>query len=90
MTVDQLPAWFLQNWPEVFAKWYRRLGDLDLCADEVALSFVLQHQWVDKVVVGVDHIHHLRRLLEIEKNRYDRELIGFAIDDPMLINPRIG
>lgn len=82
-----LPNWFSNNWSALFDQWFNFQSRVGAEADEVALGFVLQQPWIDKVIVGVDTASQLVRLVEIENNIKQNYRPKFYSRDPLLIYP---
>lgn len=82
-----LPNYFLSNWPDLFDKWFDFQLKIGADADEIALGFVLQQPWIDKVIVGVDNASQLARLVEIENSDKQDNHPRFYSRDPLLIYP---
>lgn len=87
MERSSLPNYFIKHWPALFDAWYKFLNDNSADALEVALKFVLDQDWIDKIVVGVDSLSQLKALLEIEKSSVSLNCPILRCDDPNLINP---
>ena len=87
MQRSTLNTYFSSNWPDLFNAWYKFLNDHNAGALDVALNFALKQDWIDKVVVGVDSVSHLRLLVEIEKSPISLDLPEISCDDPKLITP---
>ena len=60
---------------------------LGLDSDEIALAFALERPWIDKVVVGVDSVEHLKRLSQIENQMNQIHDPGLESNDLELIDP---
>ena len=84
---QKLHTYFRGNWPNLFNDWYKFLRDNNVDALAVALKFALKQDWIDKVVVGVDSVSHLRSLVDIEKSSISLDYPKIKCDDPNLINP---
>ena len=87
MSRSSLPHYFTKYWGALFNSWYKFLNDNQVEAIEVALNFVLQQNWIDKIVVGVDSVSHLQTLLEIEEFSEPIDVPTLGCNDPNLINP---
>ena len=87
MQKTKLATYFTDRWPNLFQLWHEFLSDQETDASNAALSFVLRQSWIDKVVVGVDSVAHLKALLEIEKSPSIFDYPEFACADENLINP---
>jgi len=83
----ELPAYFSKNWVALFQDWFDYQRNLDVNADEIALDYVLQQPWIDKIVVGVDSVQQLERLLHIETSMRFESLPYFDVDDIDLLDP---
>ena len=84
---QKLHNYFFGNWPNLFNDWYEFLRCNNVDALAVALKFALKQDWIDKVVVGVDSVSHLRSLVDIEKSTISLDYPKIECDDPNLINP---
>ena len=82
-----LPKYFNDNWPDLFHSWYSFLSNNNADALVVALKFVLNQDWIDKIVVGVDNVSQLKALLEIEKSSVTLDFPLLGCDDPNVIDP---
>ena len=53
---------------------------------EGCINFVLRNKYIDKVLIGVDHVDQLKQILEVKKNK---KIIfpQFVIKNQELINP---
>ena len=87
MRRENLPSYFVNQWPNHFDIWYKFLNDYKVDALNLALKFVLDQNWIDKVVVGVDSAAQLKSLVEIEKSIVSFDFPKLGCDDPNLINP---
>lgn len=87
MEQPNLHTYFNNNWPDLFSDWYKFLNENNLDALNVSLGFVLQQNWIDKVVVGVDNSLQLKALLKIEKSSLSSDFPKIECNDPNLINP---
>ena len=84
---SNLPDYFIKYWPAHFDTWYKFLNESRADALDVALKFALNQDWIDKIVVGVDSVAHLKALVEIEKSPFSLDFPSLECDDPNLINP---
>ena len=87
LTRNELPVWFMQNWPKLFNRWFAFQEQAELTSDALALGFVLKQCWADKIITGVDNARQLKRLLEIEKMERYNFIDGFSVNDENLLNP---
>jgi aryl-alcohol dehydrogenase-like predicted oxidoreductase len=87
MQRSSLPEYFMKYWPAHFEAWYKFLNDNKADALEVALKFALKQDWIDKIVVGVDNVSHLKELIKIEKSSEQIDFPLLACDDANLIDP---
>lgn len=62
MQADQRPEKFAR-WQPVWAEWTRWLGGAALTPLQACLGYVMGIQEVDKIVVGVDSVGHLKEIL---------------------------
>ena len=87
MQRSSLPDYFMKNWSAHFDAWYKFLNHNRAEALEVALKFAFHQDWIDKIVVGVDSVAHLKVLVEIEKSKESLDFPVLGCDDPKLIDP---
>ena len=66
---------------------YKFLNDSKADALDLSLKFVLNQEWIDKIVVGVDGASQLKKLLEIEKSPVSPDFPLLGCDDQNLIDP---
>lgn len=64
MSADQRPEKFVR-WNSVWSEWSRWLGKTGLTSLQACLGYVLGVEEVDKVVVGVDSVKHLKEILAV-------------------------
>lgn len=62
MQTDQRPEKFAR-WRSVWTEWTRWLGEAGLTPLQACLGYVLGVEEVDKIVVGVDSVGHLKEIL---------------------------
>ena len=87
MQRSSLHEYFTKYWPAHFDAWYKFLNYNRSDPLEVALKFALQQNWIDKVVVGVDSVSHLKALVKIENSLEQVDFPLLGSNDPNLINP---
>ena len=87
MRQQDLHGFFQTKWPNLFDAWYQFQKKLGLDSDEIALAFALERPWIDKVVVGVDSVEHLKRLSQIENQMNQIHDPGLESNDLELIDP---
>ena len=79
------PAYF-DEWKSLWDEWHKWLDDVDQTPLQACLNFSLALPQIDRVVVGVDSVRHLREVLE----SFDEQIRApgdFASEDVDLINP---
>ena len=84
---DTRPAKF-QKWAQVWSKWHNWLKAQNISAIQAALDFVLSQKEIDKVVIGVDSLQHLKEILQVANHskNVDFNNVTFT-NDELLINP---
>ncbi len=76
------------GWSELWSKWFTWLGDTQISPVFACLNFVLNFSEIDKVIIGVDHSHHLADTLNaLTHNSEISEFPLIANNDINLINP---
>ena len=75
------------SWNPLWEQWEGWLKLNRLSALEACMAFVLGHQEVDRIVVGVDSDAHLSEILLAIKNTGQIDLPDFSSDDERLVNP---
>ncbi|MBT4524913.1 MAG: aldo/keto reductase [Deltaproteobacteria bacterium] len=87
MDKDSRPTKF-QKWENLWSKWYTWLKSQDISAVQAALNFVLSHQEINRVVIGVDNVLHLKEILRMACDS-DTSIIPDSIfsNDELLLNP---
>jgi aryl-alcohol dehydrogenase-like predicted oxidoreductase len=80
------PAFF-QRWQPLWREWHRWLAEQALTPLQACLGFVLAQPEVDRVVLGIDSIEHLRGILAIAGAPAAAPPITLASQDPDLVNP---
>jgi aryl-alcohol dehydrogenase-like predicted oxidoreductase len=75
------------RWNELWRSWESWLRQTGQSPQAAALGFALAEPGIDKVVVGVDNVDHLRQLLEAARALPIQPPAELASNDPQLINP---
>jgi aryl-alcohol dehydrogenase-like predicted oxidoreductase len=86
MPADQRPEKF-SRWNSVWSEWSRWLGTTGLTSLQACLGYVLGVEDVDKVVVGVDSVRHLKEILAVSHAGLPSLPNWPQSDDIDLINP---
>jgi aryl-alcohol dehydrogenase-like predicted oxidoreductase len=84
LNFKQLDGYF-SKWKSQFNNYQETVKDSDLSLLEYALSFVLNTQEIDKVLVGVNSEEQLREIIKSTKDQSD--LNAYPIYDVNLLNP---
>jgi aryl-alcohol dehydrogenase-like predicted oxidoreductase len=84
---NQIPQYFLNNWPDLFLQWHDFLLDSELDALTAALHLVLRQKWIDNIVIGVDSATHLCEIIKVENKQIFQDIPFFNCNDSKLINP---
>lgn len=83
---NNLPNYFL-SWQKQFKQYQAIVDRSGLSLLEYALSFVLNINELDKVLVGVDNADQLIDIINLSETRDN--LNAFSIDDVKLLNPNL-
>jgi aryl-alcohol dehydrogenase-like predicted oxidoreductase len=86
MKNDERPKQF-NRWKKIWDEWDSWLSKQDYSAVEACLAFVIKEPLVDKVIVGIDTMDHIREILSsvnVDIPEYPKDLCTNDID---LINP---
>lgn len=86
MRPDLRPVWF-RRWHALWTSWERWLNEQRLSPLEACLRFVLSVPEVNRVVVGVDSVVHLREILESATGPCPDYATAPCTHDPILLNP---
>lgn len=87
MDHDIRPAKF-QKWAQVWSRWHNWLKAQNISAIQAALDFVLSQKEIDKVVIGVDSLQHLKEILQVANHSKNVDLNNVTFtNDELLINP---
>lgn len=89
MPADQQPAYFTE-WYALFESCRRVAHEQEVSMLSLALNFVNEHRSVDKLVVGVnslDHVREISRSLSSPRVQFEPDQIP-AVSDLRLIDPR--
>lgn len=62
MSQNQMPAIF-DRWSELWTAWGRWLAESGKTPLQACLEFIASRQGIDQIIVGVDHVEHLRQIL---------------------------
>jgi aryl-alcohol dehydrogenase-like predicted oxidoreductase len=76
------------HWEPLFARWENWLREANTSALSSCLHFALSRPEIDRVIVGVDRISHLRDILTAAQERPLLPPESLACADTQLINPR--
>lgn len=78
------------HWSELWNRWFIWLEDNQISPVFACLSFVLSFAEAHRVIIGVDHSHHLADILNMLSNNSEiRDFPSIATDDVKLINPSL-
>ena len=86
LNANRLPNYFLK-WEEAFKLYSNFMRAKGVSLLESALSFVLNVQELDKVVVGVENQRQLQEIIQSSSRDIDIDFTQFAIYDEDLLNP---
>jgi aryl-alcohol dehydrogenase-like predicted oxidoreductase len=87
MNQDKRPVKF-QKWSQIWSKWHNWLKVQNISAIQAAIDFVLFQKEIDKIIIGVDSLQHLKEILRVaNQSKYvDFKNVKFT-NDELLINP---
>jgi aryl-alcohol dehydrogenase-like predicted oxidoreductase len=87
MNQDKRPVKF-QKWAQVWSKWHNWLKVQNISAIQATIDFVLSQKEIDKIIIGVDSLQHLKEILRVaNQSKYvDFKNVKFT-NDELLINP---
>ena len=86
---QELPVWLRHMQPEL-GHFHRRLKEFGLSAVDAAVSYPLSIGGIDKVVVGISSRDEAVQILQAANSaRFDLPWPEFAIDDAVLLDPRL-
>ena len=83
--ISELPKYFLK-WKKILNKFNNQMNKCNVSNLEGCINFVLRNKYIDKVLIGVDHVDQLKQILKVKKNK---KIIfpQFVIKNQELINP---
>jgi aryl-alcohol dehydrogenase-like predicted oxidoreductase len=76
------------RWELLFSRWDDWLRETSASALSSCLHFSLSQTEIDRVIVGVDSIKHLKHILAAAQERPLPPPASLTCADPQLINPR--
>jgi len=83
---SELPNQFAQ-WRSHWIRWHKWLDDVGLTPLQACLRFVLSHDEIDRVIVGVHSPLHLREIIAAKEGEIPKLIDSIQCEDPDLINP---
>lgn len=86
MSPTARPVKFLR-WQEIWDEWDHWLGAQGVSAIEACMRFVLSVQETDKIVIGVDNVHHLLQIIAAAQGELTTFPRWSRAIEPDLINP---
>ena len=86
MPRDLLPEKF-SYWKNYFDSWYGWLEKKGITPIQAALNFVLSNPDIDKVIIGVDSLAHLKGIIRAAHSYAPGIIPDLSIEDERLINP---
>lgn len=86
MPTSKLPVGF-ERWESLWAAWWRWIADADLNPLRAALGHVLSYPEIDRFVVGVDSLEHLKEILGSAQGLQQRAPDTLSSIDSDLLNP---
>ena len=84
---NKIPKKFLK-WQDKFNLWYKFLKKNKTTALSECLNFVFSNKDIDKIVIGINSIDHLKEIVLLKKNFVKRNFETFKSKDVNLIDPR--
>jgi aryl-alcohol dehydrogenase-like predicted oxidoreductase len=87
MNRDKRPGKF-QKWSQVWSNWHNWLKVQNISAIQATIDFVLSQKEIDKIIIGVDSLQHLKEILRVanQSKNVDFKNVTFT-NDELLINP---
>jgi aryl-alcohol dehydrogenase-like predicted oxidoreductase len=86
MTPSAIPEKF-NRWQDLWGRWFRWLHEHRVSPLEACLGVALNHECIDRVVIGVDNINQLNEIIQATRREIP-ELPTLLVDaDAKLINP---
>jgi hypothetical protein len=71
----------------LWQKWSETCSKLQISPLELSLSYVLTHPCIERVVIGVDNIHHMRQIIDATRRAVTNDFPHIESSDLELINP---
>lgn len=91
MSEHERPDYF-HKWTSLWAKYYKFLDSNNTTSIQACLDFVLSNTLIDKYVVGINSLKHLKEIVELTKHGPKNIGSGYknlSSNDPSLINPSL-
>ncbi len=82
----KIPVKFLQ-WSALWERWHHWLNHHRITALQACLSFPLSCPDIDKIIVGVDSLTHLKQIIDMSDGPKLSEFPDIGCGDERLINP---
>ena len=86
MSPNQRPEKF-NRWSDVWTRYQRWISDTGLSPLEACVAYVLGVPQIEKVIVGVNGLNHLKEILGSQVNSPQVCLPDLGVDDEALLNP---
>ena len=86
MHQEKIPDKFF-NWREEFNSWNRFVSKTDLTLLEACIGFVLNHDFISKIILGVDNIDQITEIISKFRTNFLHYPSDLEVNDLRLINP---
>jgi hypothetical protein len=84
---DRIPLKF-ERWSKIWDKWYLKLNNNKLNAVLVCLRYLETLKGVDRIIIGVDNINHMKEIISLKNIEISKSDWSFMEScDQNLINP---
>ena len=87
MSRENLPKFFMENWPNLFEKWLSWNENRNIRPIETCLAHVLSKPNIDRIVVGVDSLIQFKEILNLYNSVNLKDWPNIESEDEYLINP---
>ena len=84
---EEIPSYFIENWGNLFTKWWDYCDMVHASPKEVAITFARQEFRAQGVVVGFENAQQLKQVASIDLEINSEDLKEFSCSDNLLIEP---
>jgi len=86
MPINERPEKFAP-WQDLWNRWHKWLAEHQITALQACLKFVLAHDRIGRVIVGVDSQSQLADIIKVVEGSLALPILEFSCEDINLINP---